>query len=110
MNSENTPQSVLQQIAQIQQMEKGSLHVIRQGPSGPYHNLQFTENGKHVSRYVPQDQVDQVRQAIDGYHQFTRLTDQYAQIVIQRTRAEIGGVKKKLRPSSPSPKKRKSPG
>ena len=109
MKSQSDAQSFLREAAQIHHMEKGSLHVLRQGPSGPYYNLQFSENGKHVSRYVPQDQVDDLRQAIDGYRQFTRLSDQYAQLVIERTRAELAGAKKKTRPSSSSPKRRKSP-
>jgi hypothetical protein len=108
MNSTPTPESILQQIAQIQHMEKGSLHVIGQGPSGPYHNLQFIENGRHVSRYIPQEQLNQVCLAVEGYHQFDRLSDQYAQLIIERTRAEIGGSKKK-RPTSPSLRKKKSP-
>jgi len=110
MKSEPLPQSILREIAQIKHMEKGSLHVIRQGPSGPYYNLQFVENGKHISRYVPADQVEPLCQAIDGYHQFTRLADQYSQLVIEKTRAELAGSKKKTRPSSSSPRKRKSAG
>lgn len=108
MKSDSDRQSILREITQIQRMEKGSLHVIGQGPSGPYYNLQFVECGKHVSRYVPADQVEPLRQAIDGFHQFTRLADQYSQLVIQRTRAELAGSKKKTRSTSSSPKKRKS--
>ena len=37
MNSPLTPQSLIQQILQIQRMEHGSLCIIRQGPSGPYY-------------------------------------------------------------------------
>ena len=111
MNAEITPQSALHLIAQIDSMEKGSLHVIRQGPEGPYYNLQFIENGKHVSRYVPRSQVEQVRQAIEGYHQFTRLTDEYAQMIIEKTRAErLEGAKTNSRPASPSPRRRRSRG
>lgn len=108
MKSQSLPQSILREIAQIRHMEKGSLHIMRQGPSGPYYNLQLIENGKHVSRYVPQDQLDPLRNAIDGYQHFTRLADQYSQLVIERTRAELAGSKKKTRPSSSSPRKRKS--
>jgi hypothetical protein len=110
MKSDPDLQSILRDMAQIQRMVKGSLHVIRQGPSGPYYNLQFVENGKHVSRYVPADQVGPLCQAIDGYHQFTRLADEYSQLVIQRTRSELEGAKKKTRPSSSSPRRRKSAG
>ena len=57
MNAKITPQSLLQQIAQIQHMERGKLCVLREGPEGPYYNHQSWENGKNVSHYVPQDQV-----------------------------------------------------
>lgn len=89
MNPSDTPEALLQQIAQIPHMERGKLCVLRQGPEGPYYNHQTWENGKNVSRYVPQDQVPALQQAIAGFQQFENLTDQYAQIVIQRTRAEL---------------------
>ncbi len=55
MNTQTTPQSVLKS-AQIQHMERGKLCILREGPEGPYYNHQSWENGKNVSRYVPQDQ------------------------------------------------------
>jgi hypothetical protein len=111
-----TPQSLIEQILQIQRMEHGSLSIIRQGLNGPYYNLNSWENGKNCCRYLPQDKVPQVQQAIAGYQQYQQLTEQYAQQVIEQTRAELNiGVKKKLhpnprrsRPKSASPKTRKS--
>lgn len=108
MNSKPTPQSILQEIAQIQRMEKGSLHVIRRGPSGPYYNHQFNENGKHVSEYVPQAQADQMRQDIEAYQLFQRLMTDYADQIIEKTRQERGGEVKKKRLDTSSPKTRKS--
>ena len=91
-------------------MERGKLCVLREGPHGPYFNHQTWENGKNISRYVPQDQVPALRQAIAGYEQFQNLTEQYAQLIIDQTRAELAnGLKKKTpRPSSFWPKTRKS--
>jgi hypothetical protein len=97
-------------------MEHGSLSIIRQGPSGPYYNLNSWENGKNCCRYLPQDKVPEVQQAIEGYQQYQQLTEQYAQQIIEQTRAELNiGVKKKLQLSpqksrlkSASPKTRKS--
>jgi hypothetical protein len=107
MNETTTPSSILQQIAQIQSMERGSLHRIGEGPQGPYYNLQSYENGKHVSRYVRQADLAPVQEAIEGFKRFEHLTGQYAQIMIERTRSERqGGLKKKRRNSS-SPKTRK---
>jgi len=87
---------LLQQIAQIQHMEPGKLCVLRQGPNGPYYNLQWREQGKALSRYVPADQVEGLAQDTANYQRFQNLVDQYAQLIIERTRAErAAGLKKK---------------
>jgi len=116
MNTPITPQGLLEQILQIQRMEHGSLSIIGQGPNGPYYNLNSWENGKNCCRYLPQDKVPEVQQAIEGYHQYQQLTEQYSQKIIEQTRAQLNiGIKKKPRPSphnsrlkSASPKIRKS--
>jgi len=110
MKTKPTPESLLQAIAQIEHMERGTVSVIRQGPSGPYYNHQCYEQGKNVSRYVPGDQVADLKAALAGHQQFQQLTDQYVQLVVERTRAERqAGSKKKPRPRNSSwPKTRKS--
>lgn len=97
-----TPEAILHQLAQIQRLERGTVSVIRQGPSGPYYNHQCYENGRHVSRYVPQAQVAELKAAIQAYQDFQRLMEQYVQRLIEKTRAERqAGLKKKTpRPSS----------
>jgi hypothetical protein len=103
-------QELLNQIAQIQRMERGKLCVLRQGPNGPYYNCQSHENGKNFSRYVPHDQLPAYEEAIAGYQEFQELTEQYAQQVIQKTRSELAASKKKNRSrrGSSSPNGRKS--
>jgi len=99
MNQSISPQTLLQQIAQLQHLERGKLCIIRQGPNGPYYNHQTWENGKNVSRYVPADQVPALRQAIAGYQQFQSLVEQYVQLMVQKSRAErAAGSKKKTPP------------
>src|SRR5438309_9235273 len=88
MNTKTTPESVLQDIAQIQRMDRGTLSVIRQGPDGPYYNHQCYENRRNVSRYIPREQSADLQQAIEGYHRFQQLVEQYVQLVVERTRAE----------------------
>ena len=98
-----TPQALLHQIGQLQHLERGSLCILRQGPNGPYYNHQTWENGKNVSRYVPQDQVPALREAIAGYKQFQALVEQYVQLMAQQSRAErTTGLKKKTRPPNSS--------
>ncbi len=101
---------ILQQIAQIQHMEPGKLCVMRQGPNGPYYNLQWREQGKAISRYVPNDQVESVAQHTANYQTFQELVGQYAQLIIEQTRAErAASLKKKTSlPKSSWPKSRKS--
>lgn len=110
MNTPITPQSLLQQIAQIQHLERGKLCILRQGPEGPYYNHQTWENGQNVCRYVPRDQVPALQAAIAGYDQFQRLIERYVQLLVQKTRAERGaGAKKKTsRPKSSWAKTKKS--
>ena len=115
MNPPLTAQGLLEQILKIERMEHGSLCVIGQGPNGPYYNLNSWEDGQNQCRYLPQDKAPAVQQAIEGYQKYQQLTEQYAQQVIEQTRAELEiGVKKKPRhphpprPKSSSPKTRKS--
>ena len=116
MDASLTPQVLIEEILQIQRMEHGSLSIIRQGPNGPYYSLNSWEDGKNRCRYLPQDKVPEVQQAIEGYHKYQQLTEQYARQMVEQTRAQLNiGVKKKARPNpanfrpkSASPKTRKS--
>lgn len=109
MNSSATPQEVLRQIAQIHHMERGKLCLLREGPNGPYYNHQTWQDGKNVCRYVPQDQLAPLQEAIAGYEKFQQLIQQYAELVIQKTRAELSsGLKKKSPPPNSSSPRTKS--
>ena len=76
------------------------------------YKLQAWENGKNVSRHVSRDQADAVKEALAGYGKFQDLTQQYAQSVIDQTRAELAAHSKKkiynLRRKSSWPKTRRS--
>ena len=109
MKSKTSPQSLLQQAAQIPHLERGKLSIIRQGPNGPYYNHQERKDGQNVSRYIPPAQIPAVQNAIDGYQNFHQLIEQYVDEVVQMTRADIAGFKKKSRrQKSSSPKTPKS--
>lgn len=97
-----TPAELLRQILHIDRMEPGKLCVMRPGKDGPYYNLQFREDGRARSVYVPRDQVEAVREHTANYGKFQALVEQYAGQVVATTRAERLGVKKKRRtPFSP---------
>ena len=94
-------------------MERGKLSRYtfkeRSDASGPYHKLQRWQDGKNHTRYVSADELPAVQTALAGYTQFRQLTEQYADLVIQETRQNIAGSKKKksLRQSC-WPRKKKS--
>jgi hypothetical protein len=98
MNANPTPQSLLQEIAQIQHLDRGTVSVLRQGPRGPYYNHQCYENGRNVSRYVPPEQVPDLKAAIAGYQRFRELIGQYVQLLVEKTRAERQADFKKKTP------------
>lgn len=110
MNANPTPQSLLKQIAQIQRMEPGKLCVMRQGPDGPYYNLQCREQDKTLSRYVSAGQSAVVAEHTANYQRFQALVGEYAALIIAQTRAEreTGAKKKSPRPKSSLPRTRKS--
>jgi hypothetical protein len=110
MNAKPTPESILNDLAQIQRLERGTVSVFRQGPAGPYYNHQCYENGRNVTRYVSAQQAAQVKEAIQNYHRFQELVEQYVQVMVERTRAERqAGLKKKTpRGNCSWPKSRKS--
>lgn len=104
MNTQSKPVSLLEQAAQIPQLERGKLSSLREGPAGPYYNHQYRKDGKHVSRYVPRDQVPALQGAIDGFQQFTQLVEQYVDQVVDQTRRQIAGDSKK----NPPPRRRRT--
>ncbi len=110
MNAKPTPESILQDIAQIQRLDRGTVSVIRQGPEGAYYNHQCYEKGRNVSRYVPGGQVADLQDAIAGYQRFRQLVDQYVELMVEKTRAERQAGSKKKTPllNFSSPKRKKS--
>ena len=88
MTARSTPELILEQIAQIQRMERGKLCQMRPGPSGPYYSHQTWEKGHNVVRYVPRDRAPALQSAIAGYRDYLKLTQAYADLIIARTRQE----------------------
>jgi uncharacterized protein YceH (UPF0502 family) len=96
MNNTRPLTGILQEIADIQTMERGKLSIIKESASGPFYKLQARENGKNETRYIPREQVPAVQEALAGYQRFENLTEEYARQVITSTRATLAaGLKKK---------------
>lgn len=110
MNEKTKPRDLLEQIAAIERMERGKLSVIRQGPGGPYFNLQRREGGRNVTEYVPAEEVAQAQENIDAHQRFEALMEEYASVISAQSRQERkdGGKKKRPPQTSASPRKPKS--
>lgn len=110
MKTNFSPQNLLQQISAITRMERGKLSIIRNGPKGPYYNLQRREAGRNITEYIPKDQIPLVQENIQAHKNFETLVDEYERHITEQTRQERkAGLKKKLpTPRSPSPRKPKS--
>jgi hypothetical protein len=83
--------SILQQIAAIPAMETGKLSAYvpagRPAATDPYFKLQSWQQGKNVTRHIRAERLPQLRDALAGYAHFRQLCDQYADRLVQRTRA-----------------------
>lgn len=104
-----TRESIMAQIAEIRSMEPGKLCIIRQGPDGPYYNLQYRQGGKTVTHYVPREQVKSAETNTANFRQFQHLVAEYAQLLGDQSRAVREGLtQKKTKHISSSHKTRKS--
>jgi hypothetical protein len=81
----STPKSILDQMANIQRMERGAICPMQ---GGRFFNHQSWEKGRNVVRYVPAADVPALRKSIQGYKQFTALAQNYVDLIVQRTRKQ----------------------
>jgi NADPH-dependent 7-cyano-7-deazaguanine reductase QueF len=88
---------LLERMAQIERMERGTLCQMT---GRPHYNHQTWRNGRNEVRYVPADEAQALQQAIEGYRLFMALAEQYADEVIRLTRRE--------RKKKKAPQKRKT--
>jgi hypothetical protein len=79
----SSPEEILEQIRQIQQMERGKICPMR---AGRYYNHQTWQSGRNVVQYVPADQIPSLQEALANYQRYLELTQAYADLIIQRTR------------------------
>lgn len=103
MDIQNRRQQILVEMAQIDIMEKGRLteeyrDSYKDGKPvqlGPYYKYQRWENGKNVSRRIPAAQAQELREAVEGYHRFKALAEEYAELTVETTRAATANQGKK---------------
>lgn len=88
---------LLERMAAIERMERGK--VCQMG-GRPHYNHQTWQDGHNVVRYVPKDEVAQLKIDIANYHQFIKLAEQYVDEVIHQTRRTRQGKKKRQKEKS----------
>ena len=88
---------LLERMAAIERMERGKLCQMT---GRPHYNHQTWRDGHNEVRYVPQKDVDELRQDIAGYQSFTKLAEQYADEVIRITRRRRKARKQDRKPKS----------
>lgn len=109
-------QQILQQMEQIQRMERGSLQAETR-PSlrhpdqdrGPYYKHQIWEEGQNLTRRIPPAKADALAQAIAGRKDFEKLAEQFIDATVRLTRTEASPGSKKNATKSRRPSKMKRP-
>ena len=99
-------EKILAEMAQIERMERGKLTAeyrerAREGQTvvlGPYYKYQCWQDGRNVSRRVPAEEAEALQEAVDGYHHFRDLADEYAELTIQITRERTDRSRAKKKP------------
>lgn len=102
MDIQTRRQQILVEMAQIDTMEKGRLSEeyrdsYKNGKPvrlGPYYKHQRWENGKNLSRRIPVAQAEGLREAVEGYHRFKALAEEYSDLTVEATRCMKQGKKK----------------
>jgi hypothetical protein len=80
-----TPKQILEKIAQITEMERGTLCPMKR-KNKTYYNHQIWQKGGNTSRYVPAHKVSHLKKALQNYQRFQVLSQQYADLIIAKTR------------------------
>ena len=76
---------LLERMAQIERMERGTLCRMT---GRPHYNHQTWRNGRNEVRYIPANEVVALQEAIEGYRSFMQLAEQYVDEVVRLTRRE----------------------
>jgi|SRR5580704_2651878 hypothetical protein len=109
-------QQILQQMEQIQRMERGSLQTetrpsLRQPGQdrGPYFKHQVWENGQNRTRRIPAEKAGALDQAIEGRKEFEKLAEEFIDATVLLTRTGTAQASKKNTTKSKGRSNRKPP-
>ena len=82
---------ILQQMAQLETMEYGSLHAEYRpaaggGTTGPYYKHQVWEQGKNLSQRIPAAEAPALQTALTNRQRCEALVQEYIALTVQQTR------------------------
>lgn len=82
---------ILQQMAQLDTMEYGSIQTEHRpaaggGTTGPYFKHQVWEQGKNMSQRIPTAEAPALQTALANRQRFEELARQYIDLTVQLTR------------------------
>ena len=86
MGTVRTSREILAEFASIPAMERGTLSRMVSKTGNVYYNLQCWRDGRNQCRYVPQDELEQVREAVANHARFRRLVEEYVAVIERQTR------------------------
>ena len=104
MTTQQRRQAILQGMNAITRMQRGKLCTQSRGPSAPpFYKLQCWRNGKNHTRYVPQEEVPALQEALAGHQRFQQLAEEFVDLTVSMTQAEeVAERKKNSRRSKPN--------
>jgi len=72
-------------------MRPGSLSRQARARGGTYHHLSYTHAGKGHTEYVREDYVEAIREELENYRRFKKLTEEWldAEIALSRERKRV---------------------
>ena len=92
-------EEILEDIRQINRLRQGTLSEQFYGTGekrqGPYYLLQGYRGGKHFSKRIGKDQIEQVREDLEAGVRFKELSQEFAEVTEQATIAETQPLGKK---------------
>ena len=94
---------LLERMARIGRMERGKVCKMA---GRAHYNHQTWRSGRNVVRYVPAERVASLQEAIEGYKLFTKLAEEYADVIIRRTRAGSAAAAKSRAPHNKGERKK----
>ena len=92
MKKTKKAQKLLEQMAQIEVMERGRICQMK---NRNHFNHQTWKSGKNVVHYLKRQDIPDLQKAIDGYKRFNELTQKYVDEIIRLYRIKRNKIKKK---------------